>query len=111
LILGRSIRSRGDELLAQIAAQIPDERLDSIVRHFHQQLTLGTAAEAEQSGRRYIVVINQHARAEAEPADASWLLREDAANRECCLSDRDLVADGHSQRRQELRPDDRAVPF
>ena len=59
-----------------------------------------------------ILVVNQHTRTEAERAErASGLERDDAANDELRLANRDRVADREAELRQQLRPHQRAVVF
>ena len=110
LIFGRPVGPGVDELVAQLAAEGGDERLELVFRRHHVHPPVGAAAEAEQPGRRQVGVVDQHARAEAEAADPPpRLALERGANRERRLADRDLVAHLHAERRQQLRPHDDAV--
>ena len=48
LIFSRAVRSRGDEFVAQFAAQRRDQRIHVLVGHLHVQAAIGAAAKAEQ---------------------------------------------------------------
>ena len=110
LILGRAERARVDETRAEVAAHVLDELGDPGLLHFQEDLVVGAAAERQQPGPLEVVEIDQHARAEAEGADApSRFLRDDAADGERLAADEDRVADRQAELREELGPDQRAA--
>ncbi len=67
LILGRSIRPHVHELVTELLAKIAHERL-RIAGHPEKDLVVRAAAEREQARAHQIVVVDEHARSEAERA-------------------------------------------
>ena len=110
LIVGRAERAGVDEFFLEVAFERRDERLDPCLGQLDQQHVPAAAAEREQAGGRQVGEIDQHARTEAEVADApARLVLDDAANREGHLADQDLVADLHVEGGQQFRPHQHAA--
>ena len=110
LILGRSKRAGVDEFFSEVGAKIPDQRLRLFRGHFDEDDSACAAAVAQETGRRQIGGVDQHARAEAELAGAAArLARDDTADRERRESDRDPIMFADAERREQFRPHEHTV--
>ena len=71
VVLGRSVRPRLDEAVAEVRGELAGQRSTASLAHAQQILVAGAAAEGEQAGCAQVVVVDQDPRAEAERADAA----------------------------------------
>jgi hypothetical protein len=110
VVLGRSVRARLHETVAEVAADLAGQAFDLALPDAQQDLVAGAAAEGEQLACAQVVVIDQDPRAEAEGADPPpGLLGDDAADREGLPADDQPAPHGGAELRQQLGPDQRAA--
>ena len=110
VVFGGLVGAGVHEIVLEIAAQVPHERVYRIVADAEHDLIAGAAAEGQQSGRAQIVVVDQHACAEAEGTDTpAGLLCDHAANGEALPADDDVVPDTHAELNEKIGPDERAA--
>src|SRR5204863_429188 len=82
------------EFVLEIRAQVDDQFVERRIWHLHEPLHRGAAAEPDQPGLLEIGKVHEHARANAERAEAAPGLRLDhAADREALRSDRQPITD------------------
>ncbi len=110
LVVVGSVGARGDVLRAEIAAQRAHERVDLLIGHPDEQHAARPAADVQEPGRGQIVVVDEHARPEAEAAHPpSRLGRDHAADGEPRLADRQSVAHLQVEGGEQLRTHEHAV--
>ena len=108
-IVRRAERARVDELVAELLAQRPHQRIGARFRDADENRAPHLTAESDEAGRVDVGEVDQHARAEAEVTHApAWLGGDHPADGERPLADGEPVADPGVERRQELRTDERS---
>ena len=86
LFLAIPIRPHADELRPQLCLQFARQRVDLRFGNPQQHLTHHTAAERQQPGSGQILVVDQHARTQAERAERpARLQRNHASNGEIAI--------------------------
>src|SRR5262249_4285524 len=99
-------------LLLQVTLQGFKQRLHIALAGFEERAVADAAAPFIHTGGERVVIIDNHARAEAEGVHpAARLALDFAANREIEVADPDLVADLQTERRHQALFDQRATIF
>ena len=102
-----TIGPHSDELVRKRALHIPDEILDTLFVHAHEDLPPDTAAQVEKSGLIDICVVDEDPRTHRKHSEASsGFAHNDASDLEALLANPDVVANLHVETREKLGPDE-----